>query len=310
MKLLFFNDFVPGVLKDGNVVDISEVIRDIPHVTPQDWMSGLIANFARYRDRLEEAANRSGGVPVGQVRLRPPLPKPIHIVAMAVNYLEDGAIKEPRPINAFLKSTNGVIGDGDTLILPPDKAHIFHHEAELGLVIGKEATDVKAADAYNHIFGYVNFIDGSARGLHQSSFFLGKSWNTFGPMGPYLVTADEVADPQSLPVRLWVNGDPRHDYSTSDMAYDIPRIMEWASSIATLSPGDLIACGTNHQGIGAIQDGDRMEMEIDGLGKLTILVKDELKREWPRGIDKATADRVAGRATTGGFGQPATPESR
>ncbi len=207
MKLLFFDDFIPGVLRGDTVVDISRVIADIPHVTPHDWMSGLIAGFSRYRDRIEEALNASSpGVPVGEVRLRPPLPKPVNLVCMAANFLEDAAIKEPKPLNAFLKSPNCVIGNGDTVVLPPDKADIFHHEAELALVIGREAADVKAADAYSHIFGYVNFIDVSARGLHQSSLFIGKSWYFFCPMGPLVVTADEVEDPQLLPFMLWVYG--------------------------------------------------------------------------------------------------------
>ncbi len=307
MRLLFYNDFIPGVLKDGNVVGISDAIRDIPHVTPHDWMSGLIANFDRYRSNIEEHASHASGTPVGQVRLRPPLPKPVHIVCMAANYLENGALKEPRPINAFLKSSNSIIGDGDTIVMPPDKANIFHHEAELGLIVGKEATDVKAENVYDHVFGYTNFIDASARGLHRSSFLLGKSWNTFGPIGPYIVTADEVPDPQNLQVKLWSNGDLRQNYNTNDMGYSIPRSFEWACSIATLLPGDVIACGTNHQGLSAIQDGDKLEIEIADFGKLTVTVKDDLKRQWPRGIDQATADRVAGRSQTGGFGEPATP---
>ena len=310
MKLCYYNDFIPGVLKDDTVVDLSEAIRDIHHVTPQDWMRGLIANFEQYRGRLEKAVNRSSGTPVSQVRLRPPLPKPVHMVCMAANFLENGALKEPRPLNAFLKSPSSVIGNGDTVVLPPDKATIFHHEAEVALVIGKESTDVKAADAYKYIFGYVNFIDVSARGLHEASFFWGKSWDTFAPMGPFLVTADEVKDPQNLPIKLWVNGELRQDYNTNDMGHDIPHTFEWCSSIATLLPGDLIACGTNHQGLSALQDGDTVEIDVDNFGKLTVSVKDDLKREWPRGIDQATADRVAGRATTGGFGQPATPAQR
>ncbi|MCZ6891232.1 MAG: fumarylacetoacetate hydrolase family protein [Chloroflexi bacterium] len=308
MKLLFFDDFIPGVLRGDTVVDISRVIADIPHVTPHDWMSGLIAGFSRYRDRIEEALNASSpGVPVGEVRLRPPLPKPVNLVCMAANFLEDAAIKEPKPLNAFLKSPNCVIGNGDTVVLPPDKADIFHHEAELALVIGREAADVKAADAYSHIFGYVNFIDVSARGLHQNSLFIGKSWDSFGPMGPFLVTADEVPDPQHLPVKLWVNGELRQDYTTADMGVDIPHTFEWVTSIATLNPGDLLSCGTNHQGLSALQDGDRVEMEAAGLGRLTVTVRDDLKREWPRGIDRGTADRVAGRAKAGGFGRPTTP---
>jgi 2-keto-4-pentenoate hydratase/2-oxohepta-3-ene-1,7-dioic acid hydratase in catechol pathway len=116
-------------------------------------------------------------------------------------------------------------------------------------------------------------------------------------MGPYLVTADEVADAQNLQIRLWVNGDIRQDYNTSDMGHKIPKMVEWLSSIVQLDPGDLIASGTNHQGLGPIQNGDVIEMEITGLGRLTVNVKDELNREWHRGVDSDIADWVAGRSS-------------
>ncbi|PKB68527.1 MAG: hypothetical protein BZY82_00645 [SAR202 cluster bacterium Io17-Chloro-G3] len=305
MKLLFYNDFVPGVLKGENVVDITNVIKDVSHVTPQDWMSGLISNFDQYKSDIETAVDKAAGIPVSQIRLRSPLPKPVHMVCMVGNYLENGALKLANPLNAFLKSSSSVIGNNDTVVLPPDKASIFHHEAELGIVVGNGATDVNSKDVWNHIFGYVNFIDVSARGLHPASFLWGKSWDTFGPIGPYIVTADEVADAQNLSVKLWVNGELRQNYTTADMGRDIPDTFEWVTTIASLTPGDIIACGTNHQGLSALQDGDKLEIEIADFGKLTVFVKDDLKREWPRGVDQATADRIAGRTQTGGFGAPA-----
>ena len=303
MKLAMFNDFTPGVLDGNRVVDISDAVAGVPHLSPQELMAGIIAEFESVRGDIEALVAKSDGTPRDSVRFRPPLPKPTQIVAMAANYMESGAREAPALINAFLKSPNSIIGDGDTIILPDAPAAIFHHEAELGLVIGKEAARVDAADAYDHIFGYVNFIDGSARGLGNNSFFQGKSWDTFGPVGPCIVTADEIADPQDLRVRLWVNGRLRQDFSTSDMAYNIPRCIEWASGITTLEPGDILATGTNHQGLGAMQDGDTIELHIDGLDKLTVSVRDDLKREWSRDIDTATADRAAGRSAAGGFGE-------
>ena len=306
MKLVFFDDYKLGLVKDDRVVDLSPAVRGLSAPTPQDLLNQVITEFrGRYRSRFEDLGQSSQGVPLDQVRLRSPLPRPGQIVAMAASYLEDGALKEPRPINAFFKSPESVIGPGETVTLPPDEANIFHHEAELGLVIGREAANVSVEDAFDYIFGYVNFIDVSARGLGSGgSFYWGKSWDTFGPMGPFLVTADEVSDPQSLQVKLWVNGDLHQNYNTSDMGHKIPRIIEWSSSVVRLEPGDLISCGTNHQGLGPLQDGDLVEMEVQGLGALNVRVRDDLKREWPRGIDQATADRVAGRATSGGFGQP------
>ena len=305
MKLAMFDDFTPGVLNGNSVVDISEAVSGIAHLSPHELMAGIIANFNDVRGDIEALVAESDGVPRDSVRLRAPLPKPTQIVAMAANYMESGAREAPALINAFLKSPNSIIGDGDTIVLPDAPAAIFHHEAELGLVIGKEAANVDAANAYDYIFGYVNFIDGSARGLGNNSFFQGKSWDTFGPVGPCIVTADEIEDPQNLRVRLWVNGRLRQDFSTSDMAYDIPRCIEWATGVTTLEPGDILATGTNHQGLGAMQDGDEIELHIDGLDKLTVNVRDDLKREWSREIDTATADRAAGRASAGGFGEPA-----
>jgi len=284
VKLLFFDDFKLGVLKADAVVDVSDTVRSIPHTGPHNLISGLIERFADYKSRLEDVAARGRGVPLGQVKIRPPLPKPYNIVAMAVNYMEDGTRAEPAPINAFHKSPNAVIGDGDTMVLPDVPATIFEGEAEVALVIGKRASHVGAAEAMDHVFGYLNFIDGSARGLLPTgnTFYQTKSRDTFAPMGPYLVTADEVRDPHRLQVRLWVNGTLKQNFNTSDMAHKIPRCIEWVSSIHTLEPGDVLATGTNHRGLSAFQNGDRIELETEGLGRLRLNVRDDLKRTWAR----------------------------
>jgi 2-keto-4-pentenoate hydratase/2-oxohepta-3-ene-1,7-dioic acid hydratase in catechol pathway len=284
MKILFFNDFKLGVLRGDTVVDVSKLVADIPHAGPQGLIRGLIERFAKVKAKLERAVATGKGVPLAKVRIRPPLPKPHNIDCMAVNYMEDGTRPEPAPINAFHKSPSGVIGDGDTLVLPDVPATIFEGEAEIALVIGKRATRVKAADAMTHVFGYLNFIDGSARGLPPAgnTFYQMKSRDTFAPMGPCIVTADEIRDPHNLQIRLWVNGVLKQNFNTSDMAHKIPRCIEWVSSIHTLEPGDVIATGTNHRGLSAFQDGDRIELETEGLGRLHIKVRDDLKRTWAR----------------------------
>ncbi len=284
MKLLYFDDFKLGVLRGETVVDVSSAVQDVPHLGPHDLVNGLIARFADYRPRLEQAAAQGQGVPLGQVRIRPPLPKPSNIVCMAVNYMEDGTRAEPAPINAFLKTPSAVIGDGDTMVLPDVPATIFEGEGEIALVIGKRASRVKAAEAMDYVFAYLNFIDGSARGLPPSgnTFYQMKSRDTFAPLGPYLVTADEVPDPDHLQVRLWVNGELKQNYNTSDMAHKIPRCIEWITSIHALEPGDVVALGTNHRGLSAFQEGDRVELEVDGLGRLHVRIRDDLKRTWAR----------------------------
>jgi 2-keto-4-pentenoate hydratase/2-oxohepta-3-ene-1,7-dioic acid hydratase in catechol pathway len=297
MKLVMYNNYQLGLYQDDKVYNLSESLTEINAPTPQDMINAVIADFeGTYRARILEIAEKVQPIPMDQVHLRPPLPRPGKIVAMAGNYFENGALSEAKPLNGFLKSPESVIGEGETVVLPAGhQAAVFHHEAELGVVIGKTGVNVSEKDAYNHIFGYVNFNDVSARGLHPTSFLWMKSHDTFGPMGPYLVTADEIADAQNLQVRLWVNGEIRQDYNTSDMGHKIPKMIEWLSSIVQLDPGDLIASGTNHQGLGPIQNGDVMEMEIAGLGKITVNVSDELNREWHRGRDIDIADWVAGR---------------
>lgn len=283
MKLLFFNDFKLGVLKGENVVDVSAEVQDIPHAHPQDIMRGLIENFSSYKSKLEAVVASSDGVPVSSVSIRPPLPKPSNIACMAVNYMEDGTRDEPAPIQTFLKSPFSVIGPGDSMVLPDVAGTIFEGEAELGVVIGKKATNVPASDAESYIFGYVNFIDGSARGLGGSSVFHAmKSRDTFCPIGPYIVTADEVPDHHKMAVKLWNNGDLMQDFNTDDMAHNIPRCIEYVTAIHSLEAGDILATGTNHRGLNPFQNGDVIELECEGLGRLSFNIKDDLKRTWKR----------------------------
>jgi len=284
MKLVFYDDFKLGILNGDTVVDASDVVQSIPHLAPQDLIQGLIERFGEYRGPLQELAGRGAGVPMASVRIRQPVPRPYNIVCMAVNYMEDGTRAEPAPINAFHKSPNALIGDGDIMVLPDAPATIFEGEAEIALVIGKRASAVSAADAMDYVFGYLNFIDGSARGLPPAgnTFYQMKSRDTFAPMGPYLVTADDVLDPHALQVRLWVNGTLKQNYNTSDMAHKIPRCIEWITSIHALDPGDVIALGTNHRGLSAFMDGDMVEIETEGLGRLHVRVRDDLERTWSR----------------------------
>jgi len=284
MKLLYFDDFKLGVLKGDAVVDVSAVVSDIPHTGPGDLMNGLIERFAAYRPKIEAAVAKGTGVPLASVRIRPPLPKPANIDCMAVNYMEDGTRSAPAPINAFNKSASAIIGNGDTMVLPDVPAPIFEGEAEMAVVIGKKATNVSQADAMNYVFGYTNFIDGSARGLPPPGnvFFQMKSRDTFAPIGPFLVTADEIKDPQKLQIKLWNNGTLMQNFNTDDMGHSIKRCIEWLTSIHTLEPGDIIATGTNHRGLNPFMDGDKVELETEGLGRLTFHVKDELKRTWAR----------------------------
>ena len=154
------------------------------------------------------------------------------------------------------------------------------------------ARNVKAADAMSYVFGYTNFIDGSARGLKPpgNTFYQMKSRDTFAPIGPYIVTADEIKDPHKLQVRLWNNGELKQNFNTDDMAHKIPRCIEFVSSIHALEPGDILATGTNHRGLHAFQDGDKVELEIEGSAACASTC--------------ATTSSAPGRATRGWNGTP------
>ena len=284
MKIIFFDDFRLGVLSGDQVVDVSDKVTDIPMVGPHDLINGLIENFENYRSVFEAAAASGDGVPLDSVRIRPPLPRPINIDCMAVNYMEDGTRSEPAPINAFTKAPNSIIGPDDTMVLQDIPATVFEGEAELGVVIGKRCYQVSEAEAMDYVFGYINFIDGSARGLPPAGnvFFQMKARETFTPIGPYLVTKEEITDPQSLPIKLWVNGNLMQDFNTNDMAHNITRCIEWISHVHALEPGDIIATGTNHGGLNPFHDGDVVELECEGLGRLKINIRDDLKRTWER----------------------------
>ncbi len=156
------------------------------------------------------------------------------------------------------------------------------HEAELALVIKGPAKKVSQANWRSAVFGYTCLIDVSARGEGRRTWkagsWLGKSFDTFAPIGPCIVTADEIPEPNDLVVRFWNDGQLRHNYNTDDMEHRVPELVEFASTIMTLNTGDLIACGTNHEGLGALQDGETIEIEIEQIGRMSLKVADPLKR--------------------------------
>jgi 2-keto-4-pentenoate hydratase/2-oxohepta-3-ene-1,7-dioic acid hydratase in catechol pathway len=280
MKLLFFDDYKFGVMKGDNVVDCSDIVNEIPHLEPQHILNGVIDQFDKYRPRLEAAIAERQGVPLSSVKIRAPSPKPRRIVCMAVNY-NDG-MATPRGADAFHKSPDAIIGDGETMVLGDIPATVFEGEAELALIIGKRARNVGKADAMNYVFGYTNFIDGSARGLPIAGFYSMKSRNSYAPLGPFIVTKDEVPDPYSLQVRLWNNEELMQDYSTADMNVKIDECIEFVTKAHEMEPGDVLALGTNHRGLHPFEDGHLIEMEIEPMGRLHFRIQDDLKRTWVR----------------------------
>ncbi|HUZ75660.1 MAG TPA: fumarylacetoacetate hydrolase family protein [Stellaceae bacterium] len=290
MKLVLFESgdkaIRPGLLTERGVVSIAEAVRQ--SYTPELTMEGIIDDFAALKPRLELFAREGKALPLAEVRLRAPLPRPGKILACIANYWEH-AQREARPLNMFLKNSEAVIGPGDTIVLPEfTEPWIFMHEAELAIVIKGPAKMVKRDNWRSAVFGYTGMIDVSARGdgrrTWKTGSWLGKSFDTFAPLGPCITTADEIPNPNDLRIRFWNNGQLRHDYNTDDMEHPVPELIEFATTVMTLNSGDIIACGTNHEGLGALQDGETVEFELERIGKMSLNVVDPLKRTWERGV--------------------------
>src|SRR3954470_18006451 len=210
VKLVLFQSaangaILPGLFTDRGVVDISGAAKK--STTPQLTMQGIIDDYDRLKPSLEKLAAEGKAVPAGQVRLKPPLPRPGKIMCCIANYWEH-AQREARPLNMFLKNPDAVIGPGDTVELPEFTVPwMFMHEAELGIVIKGPARRVSKENWRSAVFGYTGFIDGTGRGEGRSTWgrgtWIGKSFDTFCPIGPCIATADEIPDPNDLWVQFW-----------------------------------------------------------------------------------------------------------
>lgn len=306
MRIASFDGGKIGVVgDDATVVDVTDLVERYEPLGPEDLLPDLIVHFGELRAELEGRAAAGGGLPLAEARLRSPLTRPSKIVCLIGNYRE-GTDRPIQIIDLFFKSPEGISGPGDTVVLPPHQAKIFHHEAELAVVIGRDAKNLGEAEARDAVFGYVVFNDVSARGLGRSGInsFLGKSFDTFAAFGPWIVTKDEIPDPQALSVTVDVNGERRQDYSTGDMERPVAELLAYISSVTTLRPGDVVCCGTNHQGLGAMQDGDAVVTTVSGIGSFTVHVRDEHERAWQRGVDREMAAQVRSSAQ-----HPAAPGS-
>ena len=294
MRIAMYNDNQIGLVADDEtVIDIGDLLEQYEPPGPEFLLPDLIQHWAELSPELARRAAGGGGVDVGDVQLRSPLVRPSKIVCLIGNYRE-GTDRPLQILDIFFKSPEAIIGDGDEVVLPPHDVSIFHHEAELAVVIGQEAEGVSREAAMDHIFGYTVFNDVSARGIGRegSASFLGKSFDTFAAFGPWISTPDEIKDLYNLRITVEDEGELRQDYNTSDIERPIDELISYISSVTTLHPGDVICCGTNHQGLGAMQDGDRVTTAIDEIGEFTVTVRDPQKRSWERGIDQEMAERV------------------
>jgi len=265
-----------GILDEAGqyIFDVTSVLED--HRIPVD-IPRVIAEFDRLSDKLIKNKRVAARFKASDVKLLPPVPNPSKILCALANYVkhaeEFGRLPPPKP-EIFLKAPSSIIGPGDTVLLPPVEASQFHHEAELAVIIGKKAKNVRPEEAMGVVFGYTCFIDVSARGLDDreiTSMFRMKSYDTFAPLGPYIVTKDEIPDPHNLDIKLWVNDELRQSANTRDMIHKIPALINYTSSVTTLYPGDIIATGTP-EGVGPLKPGDTVKIRIENVGEMTVNV--------------------------------------
>jgi 2-keto-4-pentenoate hydratase/2-oxohepta-3-ene-1,7-dioic acid hydratase in catechol pathway len=271
MKLARFDDDRIGIVRDDTIIDVTGIVEARPREWPPVAMNRLIANFGRYRGKLE-AAEKGQGKPLSSVRLLTPVPWPNKVVAYPVNYhehgLEMGSTYRANSQGFFFKPPSALSGPADPIVLPINAGRRIDHECELAVIIAKQGRDIERDAWRDYAFGYCCLIDAVIRG--QEERVTRKGFDTFCPAGPWIVTEDEIGDAVSnLRGRLWVNGELKQDANTRDLILDIPAMIEMASSVMTLYPGDIIATGTP-AGVGPMRPGDRVKIEFERVGSMTL----------------------------------------
>lgn len=274
MKIIRYNEGRIGVMVDGErFVDITDLLGADPQEWPPVAPTRLIAEFDQWRSRIEAAIPSLTPQAVSGVTLLTPVPWPNKVIAYPVNYHDHG-----REMQAgyradhqgfFLKPNSSLSGAGEPVVLPNVPGREVHHEAELGIIIGRGGRDISRENWKDHVFGYACLMDMVVRGREERVFR--KAYDTFCPVGPWIVTADEVKDPTNLEMKLWVNDELRQHANTRDLVLDIPGMVEMASAVMTLYPGDIIATGTP-AGVGLIEDGDKVRITIDDIGEMIVNV--------------------------------------
>jgi len=273
MRLVGFGEGRIGIARDERVVDVTELCGIDPEAWPPVGMIRLIADFAAIRPRLE-TVDWSTAVPLASVALRSPIRWPNKVIAYPVNYHAHG-----REMSAqyradvqgfFLKPGSSLSGAGDPIVLPDLPGREVHHECELAIVIGKRARHVSRRQALEVVFGYSCLLDMVVRGREER--VMRKAYDTFCPLGPWIATADEVGDPGALDLRLWVDDELRQSANTRDLVLDVPGMIEMASAVMTLEPGDVIATGTP-EGVGPVVAGNTVRIEIERVGAMSVRVE-------------------------------------
>lgn len=282
-----------GALSDKQqVVDLKATQQAMNDGAEVAFLEGMISLLTAGQTGLEkvstlidfaEANSPNFAHPLEQVTLLPPVLKPGMVIALGRNYAAhaaEGGAKPPDYPMLFHKTAGSLLGAGGTIIIPPITTQV-DYEGELAVIIGRTCKQVAPEEALAYVAGYTIANDISARDLQRrtSQFTAGKMLDTFGPLGPALVTRDEIPDPGNLAIRTLLNGQVMQDDTTRNMIFDVPFTISYISQIATLNVGDVILTGTP-EGVGYprnppvfLQEGDIIWVEIEGLGTLTNYVK-------------------------------------
>ena len=290
MKLCRFNHDRLGLVEGDSVYDVSGALDALPPVRwPVPHGDPLIANLEVILQDARRLRPQAARHALGSVTLHSPLTQPTKVMAAPANYRlhVQQDTKDPgvdhgvhakalegvdRPVDKyglFLKAGSSIVGphEGVEIVFPDRRTD---HEVELGVVIGRAGREITRANAMQHVAGYTIGLDMTVRGVEERSYR--KSPDSYTVLGPCFVTADEIGDPHALTMSLWVNGTRRQHTSTGAMTVDIPDLIEFASRVYTLHPGDVILTGTP-EGVGPVVAGDEVRVACEGIGEMTFKVR-------------------------------------
>ncbi|KON69559.1 fumarylacetoacetate hydrolase [Peribacillus butanolivorans] len=286
MKIASFSvksDHHIGIVQDGQIISLTAL-------DPDDFpacMKTFIERGSELRKRAEQLIEQRGNddakFSLSEVKFLPPIAQPEKIICVGLNYIDhckETGMEPPASPVIFSKYANAIVGHNDVIEIPINSKEV-DFEAELAIVIGKKAKNVSEEEANDYVFGYTIMNDISARDLQfqDGQWSRGKTADTFAPIGPVVVTHDEVGDPHELAISLELNGEMMQDSNTSNLIFTVPQIISFLSQSMTLKPGDLIATGTP-PGVGMgrnpkvwLKNGDRMNVSIERIGTLSNHVK-------------------------------------
>jgi len=279
MRLVSFGeDYRVGVVEGDELYDITDVIASsMSGISP---MRQVIARWAQLRPEVERILASLRPQPLRSVTLRAPLPDPPKILGAGVNYRAHAAeMGDLDPvyqhgiygIGVYVCASSAVTDPQGEIVIPAFyRDRRVDHEIELAVIIGMPGRYIRREEAEAYVFGYTGLLDITLRGKELTSFR--KSFDTFKPMGPMIVTRDELPDPQNVRLRLWVNEELRQDEVTGAMVYGIPELLEFISARMTLQPGDIVTTGTP-AGVGPLKGGDVVRAQFEGIGEMLLRVR-------------------------------------